>query len=68
MHTVEVTGEDETNVLLHEVKEVVNAMKNRKAPGCDDINAELWQALGENRIKAVWQFCSVIWQSCTWPT
>ena len=46
------TGEDEPNILLHEVREVVNVMKKRKAPDCNDIEAELWQALSENGIKA----------------
>ena len=56
-------GEDEPNILLDEVREVVNAMKKRKAPDCHVIEAELWQALGENRMETVWQLCSVIWQS-----
>ena len=41
------------NNLIDEGKKVVNAMKKRKASGWDGIEAELWQALGENRIKAV---------------
>ena len=35
--TVEVTGEDELNIQLDEVRETVDAMKKRKAFGCDDI-------------------------------
>ena len=55
------TGEDVPNILLDEVREVVNAMKKRKAPGCDGVEAELWQTLGESGIKTVWQLCSVMW-------
>ena len=54
------TGEDEPNILFDEIKEVVNAMKKFKAPGCNSIEAELWQALGGSGIKAVKQLCTVI--------
>ena len=50
---VKVRGEVEPNILLDEVREVMNAMKKLKARSCDVIKAELWQALGENGIKAV---------------
>ena len=46
MPTVEVTGEDEPNILIDEIKEAVHAMKKCRASGCDGIEAELWQALG----------------------
>ena len=52
---VQVTGEDEPNILLDEVREMVNSMKKHKTP------AKVLQALGENGIKAVWQLCSMIW-------
>ena len=53
MPTVEVTGEDEPNILLDEVREAVNAMKKRKALGYDGIKAKLWKALGESGIKSI---------------
>ncbi len=39
---VELTGEEESNILLDEVRDA-NAMKKCKAPGCECIEAELWQ-------------------------
>ena len=51
--TFEMTSEDEPDILLDEVREVVNVMKKRKVPGCDGIEVELRQVLGENRIKTV---------------
>ena len=57
---VEVTDEDESNILHDEVGEAMNEMKKCKAPGCDCIEAELWQALDESEIKVVWQLCDVI--------
>ena len=53
---------------VDEVREMVNVTKKCKAPGCDGIEAELWQALDENGTKEVWQFCSVIWQCRKCPT
>lgn len=35
-------------------REAANAIKKRKALGCNNIEAKLWQALGDNGIKAVW--------------
>ena len=53
MPMVEVTGENEPNILLDEVREAGNAMKKFKTPGGDGIEAELWLVLDKNRIKAV---------------
>ena len=47
MPMVEVTGADEPNTLLDEIRETVNAIKKFKAPDCGAIEAELWQAVGE---------------------
>ena len=52
--TFEMTDEDEPNILFDEVSEALNATRKRKALDCDGIEPELWQALGENEIKAVW--------------
>ena len=41
--TFEVIDDDEPSIILDEVREVVNGMKKCKAPGCDSIEAELWQ-------------------------
>ena len=62
--TVEVTGDHEPNILLDEVRETVNVIKKREAPCCNGIEAELWQAVGENGIKVLHRFCTVMWQSC----
>ena len=48
---VEVTGENDPNILLDEVKVAGNAMRKFKTPGCDGIEAELWVVLDKNRIK-----------------
>ena len=34
---IAVTGEDEPDILLDEVREAAKALRKRKAPGCDDI-------------------------------
>ena len=65
---VEVSAKDKPNILLDKIREVVYAMREHTALGCDGIEAELWQALGENWIKPVRQLCSAIWWSCKKPT
>ena len=54
--TIEVTGEDESDILLDEVREAVKVLRKCKAPGCDDIG-EVWQALGEKGVWIMWRLC-----------
>ncbi len=65
--TIEVTGEDEPEILLDEVREAVKALRKRKAPGCDGIEAEVWQALGEKGTRIMWRLCRSIWKRKKWP-
>lgn len=65
---LEVTDEDDPDILLDEVRQAVKALRKRKAPDCDDTEAELWQAMGEKRIRIMWYLCNSIWQWKKWPT
>ena len=40
--TIEVTGEEQPDILLDEVREAVKALRKRKVPGCNGIEGEVW--------------------------
>ena len=48
--TIEVTGEDEPDILLDEVRKVLKALRKRKTRGCNGIEGEVCQALGEKGV------------------
>lgn len=59
--TVTVTEEEqEPDILIDEVRAAIDAMKNGKAPGHNDIEAELLKALGEDTVVAIEKICREI--------
>ena len=66
--TVSVTEEEqESDILIEEVRAAIKATKNGKAPGHDGVEAELLKALGEDAVIAIWKICREIWNTKQWP-
>ena len=64
------TVEDECKgppILEDEVREAINAMKNNKAEGRDNIPAEVWKVLGEVGVKELTELCRIIYDDGQWP-
>lgn len=58
---------EEPEPLLEEVRAAVHQLKTRKAPGLDNVPAELLKNSGEMGIKALHSICCKIWTTCQWP-
>ena len=59
---------DEDEILLSEVENAINKLKNNKSPGIDDIPAELIRAGGPQIAKEIHVICNKIWKEGRWPT
>lgn len=59
--------EEEPNILRSEVELAMKKMRNDKAPGCDDIPAELFKESGEEGVSVMHGLCNLIWKVKTWP-
>jgi hypothetical protein len=57
----------EPDILLSEVKEAMNHLRKGKAPGIDNIPAELLKESGEEGIKVMHRLCNRIWRQKLWP-
>ena len=53
--------------LREEVEQAVRLLKSGKSPGCDNVAAELWKALGEKGVDILWKLCVAIWMTGSWP-
>src|SRR5713101_1227784 len=60
--------EEEPCILQNEVANAIRRMKTCKAPGIDDIPAELIKASGETGVKIFHKLCNKIWKKKEWPT
>ena len=63
-----VVEEKEPPPLMTEIEDAMKKLKNGKAPGLDNIPAEILKASGKNAIKAIHSLCCKIWNTCEWPT
>ena len=59
---------DEDEILLSEVENAINKLKNNKSPGIDEIPAELIRAGGPQIAKEIHVICNKIWKEGRWPT
>lgn len=58
----EVTPELDEEITLNEVKESIRKLKNGKAPGPDDVVAEVLKHGGDQVELAVWDLCQRTWR------
>ena len=66
---VETKEEDEElEILESEVREAIKQLKEQKAPGADNIGAELITNGGEKTIKILHTLCNNIFKSKKWPS
>jgi len=57
----------ELDILYSEVKEAMNHLRTGKAPGIDNIPAELFKESGEEGIQVMHSLCNKIWRQKVWP-
>ena len=57
----------EPDILRDEVARALHHLPNNKAPGADNIPAELLKASGDAGIDKLWTLCNKIWQTGEWP-
>ncbi|GFN86090.1 LOW QUALITY PROTEIN: endonuclease-reverse transcriptase [Plakobranchus ocellatus] len=68
---LEETREDEEINLLplrSEIEWAIGSLKDGRSPGCDDIQAEMIKACGEEGIDVYHKLCKKIWEKGQWPT
>ena len=63
LNELETRNEDQTmeNFLEEEVREAIQALKTRNAPGVDNIISEMLQAGGESSVKMMHKLCNNIY-------
>ena len=59
--------EDEPDILLSEVTNAIQHLKNNKSPGPDEIPAELIKYADESGAKVIEHLCNRIWKTKRWP-
>jgi hypothetical protein len=45
----------------------VSKLKNNKAPGSNEITAEMLKLSGDKGVKVLWKLCNEIWTTGAWP-
>ncbi|CAF1998062.1 unnamed protein product [Rotaria magnacalcarata] len=61
------TIELEPDILESEIKWAFECIANNKAPGTDEIPAELFKILGDEAVKILLAICQQIWKTQQWP-
>ncbi|CAM4881326.1 unnamed protein product [Rotaria socialis] len=61
------TIELEPDILESEIKWALECIANNKAPGIDEIPAELFKILGDDAVKILLAICQQIWKTQQWP-
>ncbi|CAM4580653.1 unnamed protein product [Leuciscus chuanchicus] len=60
--------EDYFPILCEEVEAAIRSLKNRKAPGIDNVPTELTKEGGSITIDMLMKICNNIWQAGQWPS
>ena len=65
----EKTKEEEKHLapMKSEIEWAIKSLKDGKSPGCDNIQAEMIKASGEEGIDVYHKLCTKIWESGQWP-
>ena len=66
-NTDEDSCEDEPDILLSEVTNAIQHLKNNKSPGPDEIPAELIKNADKSGAKVIQHLCNRIWKTKRWP-
>ena len=53
--------------LKSEIELAIKSLKERKSPGCDNIQAEMIKASGEEGLDVYYRLCTKIWETGQWP-
>ncbi|CAF3729507.1 unnamed protein product [Rotaria socialis] len=61
------TIELEPGMLESEIKRALECIANNKAPGINEIPAELFKILGDDAVKILLAICQQIWKTQQWP-
>ena len=54
--------------LKSEIEWAIKSLKDGKSPGCDNIQAEMIKASGEEGLDVYYRLCTKIWETGQWPT
>ncbi|KAL4149349.1 hypothetical protein QTP88_003311 [Uroleucon formosanum] len=57
----------EPGILSEEIEQAVSKLKNNKAPGSDEITAEMLKLSGDKGVKILWKLCNKVWTTGVWP-
>ncbi|KAL4098550.1 hypothetical protein QTP88_023137 [Uroleucon formosanum] len=60
-------GKQEPGILSEEIEQAVSKLKNNKAPGSDEITAEMLKLSGDKGVKILWKLCNEVWTTGVWP-
>ncbi|PZC74827.1 hypothetical protein B5X24_HaOG207140 [Helicoverpa armigera] len=66
-HSQPCSSEQEPPILFEELVQAIKTTKDGKAPGIDQITAEIIKALGEEALKLLHELCNKIWSTGEWP-
>lgn len=64
---VPIPEEKEPSILKDEIRRAIAKLKNNKAPGADEITAEMLKASGEEGVDILYKVCNDIWNNGKWP-
>ena len=54
--------------LKSEIEWAIKSLKYGKSPGCDNIQAKMIKASGEEGLDVYYRLCTKIWETGQWPT
>ncbi|KAL4113049.1 hypothetical protein QTP88_016750 [Uroleucon formosanum] len=61
------TAKSCTQTQMSTLAMAVSKLKNNKAPGSDEITAEMLKRSGDKGVKILWKLCNEVWTTGAWP-